>query len=482
MKKLRLVFLFLWSAIFPAFAQDASVSYCVFKAEGRSFVEVYLHISGASVEFVPVSDSSWQAGVELLLFFKNGDEIVRYDKFALHSPIMPQPGDFIDIKRYALPDGDYELTVESLDLNRAAPPKTYRSSLTVHMSGEAQLLQSDIQLLAAAYRDSSGNPFCKNGLFLEPLGFHTYPKNASTLLFYHEVYHADQALKDDFLVSFRIETTADDSPRTLMIAHRRRAPDPVVPLLIPMDIGQLPGGDYRLVVEVRNRLQELVSSKATRFRRENPYLRLAPLDLENINLAEEFVGGLSPDDIRYSLRALTPKLAGKEQEGLNQLIKSDSLDAQKRFLFTYWAGQNPNAPELAYRQYMKVVESVDKTFISGFRRGFETDRGFIYLKYGPPDDMETREQEPSAPPYEIWSYYHFPATRQNNVKFIFYNPSLAPGDFVLLHSDAIGERQNPQWIRDLYRNAPADWEGNPIDGNDIRDGFNRNAKRVLRDN
>ncbi len=462
-------------------ALDLSISYCVFRSGSEPYVEVYLHISGSSVTFTPTPDSSFHAGVEVLLFFEKEAQIVRYDKFALHSPRMRAPGDFIDLKRYALSPGAYTLEVEMRDLN--SPDNVKTTSIPVDIPSDAErMIQSDIQLLATAYKDSSDSPFCKSGLFLEPLAHHSYGKNASLLIFYHEVYDTDKVIGDDFLVSYRIDTDGGQGPRTAMIAHKRRSPEPVIPLLIQMDISQLPSGNYRLHVEVRNRMQELLSHKETAFRRDNPYLRPNPIDLAKVNLDEEFVAALSAEELRYSLRALTPKLAGKEQEALNLLIKSDSLPAQRRYLFNFWVGQSPNAPELAYRQYMRVVQSVDKTFISGFRRGFETDRGYTYLKYGPPDDMETREQEPSAPPYEIWSYYHFPATRQNNVKFIFYNPSLTPGDFILLHSDAIGERQNPQWIRDLYRHAPAEWQGNPIDGNDIQDNFNRNAKRVLRDN
>lgn len=462
-------------------ALEAGVSYCVFKSETSAYVEVYLYVDGGSVEFAVGPDSSLQAGVEVVLYFKQQDQIVRIDKFALHSPRMRQPEHFMDIKRYALPDGDYELTAELSDLHRTDNKKSYQSLLSVRMAGQ-DLLQSGIQLLAAARPDTSDNSFCKNGIYMEPLARHTYGKAASELIFYHEIYHSDRVLADDFLVTYRVETATADASRTVLIAHKRRSPAPVVPLLLPMDISSLPTGDYRFVVEIRNRAQELKSRREMAFRRENPYLRSASIHPDSIRVEEEFVGSLSQDELRLGLRALTPHLAGKEQEALHQLIKSDSIKAQQVYLFRYWIQKNPNAPEAAYRQYMKIVLAVDQTFVSGFRRGFETDRGHIYLKYGPPDDIDTREQEPSAPPYEVWSYYQFPATRQNNVRFIFYNPSLAPGDFVLLHSDAIGERQNPQWLRDLYRNAPGDWDSDPINGNDIRDGFNRNAKRVLRDN
>lgn len=462
-------------------ALNASVSACVFKSGNSSYVEVYFHVPGAEAAFAIRPDSLFHASIEVLLLFRQEEVIARYDKFTLHSPGMPMPGDFMDIKRYALPDGPYDLSVEMRDLNRPEDTLTRNLSLVLDLNRET-LLQSDIQLLAAVYRDTTDAPFCKNGLFMEPLAFHKYDKKAFQLAFYHEIYHADIALADDYLVSYRIDTNDPSEPRTVMIAHKRRKSLPVDPLVILMDISTLPTGNYRLVVELRNRMQELVGRKEATFLRENPYFQPTAEDLAKAPLDDEFVAALSVEELRLGLRALSPRLAGKEQEKLNLLIKSDSVEAQRRYLFTYWATQAPNTPELAWSQYMKVVQSVDLTFVSGFRRGFETDRGHIYLKYGPPDDIETREQEPSAPPYEIWSYYHFPTTRQNNVKFIFYNPSLAPGDYMLLHSDAIGERQNPQWIRDLYKNAPAEWQGNPIDGNDIMDNLNRNAKRVLRDN
>ena len=73
-------------------------------------------------------------------------------------------------------------------------------------------------------------------------------------------------------------------------------------------------------------------------------------------------------------------------------------------------------------------------------------------------------------------------TSQSNVKFIFYNPSLAAGDYILLHSTARGEVFNPRWEVELYRNAPGELQGNNyIDGTQMMDNFSRNARRVFRD-
>ena len=133
---------------------------------------------------------------------------------------------------------------------------------------------------------------------------------------------------------------------------------------------------------------------------------------------------------------MTPQLPQSDVELVDFMLKNDSISGQRLYLYSFWVQKNPNNPELPYKKYIEVANAVDKKFKSGFRYGFETDRGFIYMKYGQPDDIETREVEPSSPPYEIWVYYDFPQTMQSNVKFIFYNPHLAPGDYRLLHSTA----------------------------------------------
>mgnify|MGYP000642777058 CR=1 FL=1 len=55
------------------------------------------------------------------------------------------------------------------------------------------------------------------------------------------------------------------------------------------------------------------------------------------------------------------------------------------------------------------------------------------MKYGEPNDIITQMSDPNAPPYEIWEYYELEG--QQNVKFIFYNPSLAVNSMVLIPNE-----------------------------------------------
>jgi len=92
------------------------------------------------------------------------------------------------------------------------------------------------------------------------------------------------------------------------------------------------------------------------------------------------------------------------------------------------------------------------------------------------------EDEPSAPPYEIWSYNQFPATGQQNIRFLFYNPTLAVGQFQLLHSNARGELFNPQWEIELYRDdGSGTIQGTNIDSRIAPDNIGRRARRYFND-
>ncbi|MEZ4983759.1 MAG: hypothetical protein R2795_01770 [Saprospiraceae bacterium] len=59
------------------------------------------------------------------------------------------------------------------------------------------------------------------------------------------------------------------------------------------------------------------------------------------------------------------------------------------------------------------------------------------------------------------------------MRFIFYNPSLAADDFILLHSDVFGERQNPQWQLELYRDSPYEHPNDYFGGDQIPGNMGR---------
>lgn len=460
-------------------AIDVSLDIATFKNGTQGYLEVYLHVVGTSVNFESLDSIQQQATVEVMLQIEKDNAIIIADKLMISSPIVAVPTDFVDVKRYKLDNGDYRLMAFMKDKSKSEDEVNIQKvfSLNYNLS---PIEQSDIQLLASAKAATDPNhPFAKRQFLLEPLPTHFLQKELTSLLFYNEVYlqNTTKPLK----LRYFIDRVLNGDRKTVKIVNKRKVGRGITPLLLSIDISDVASGNYTLTVEVRDTTEALLSAKSIPFQRSNPYLKNLPIPEEELG-NETFVATLSPKELDIAIKAIVPILPQNMTAHANKVLADQDTIAQRLLLFNYWAGKNPNLPKVAYDAYMKVIWAIDRQFRSGFRNGFETDRGVIYLRYGRPDDIVRVEDEPSAPPYEIWSYNEFPQTMQNNVRFLFYNPSLAPEDFVLLHSTARTELNNPQWEIQLYQDAPNEIQGNdPFGATEMQDNFGRRARRLMND-
>jgi len=78
-------------------------------------------------------------------------------------------------------------------------------------------------------------------------------------------------------------------------------------------------------------------------------------------------------------------------------------------------------------EFFRRVRYTERHF-QGFGPGWRSDMGRIYIKFGPPDQIETRPASLSSPQLEIW-YYNQPARRfvfgdrEGFGRFTLLNPS-----------------------------------------------------------
>ena len=149
---------------------DASVSYASFQSEGAGFVEIYLNVLGRSTGLVPVTDSTKQARVDVVILFKQGENVVKFDKYRLNGPASASPIDFVDVKRYGLPNGEYELEVSVEDIVNTGNAHKYHSTFTLNFEQD-KLAISDIELLASVKNAppgaSSTNPMVKGNFIFQ---------------------------------------------------------------------------------------------------------------------------------------------------------------------------------------------------------------------------------------------------------------------------------------------------------------------------
>lgn len=463
-------------------AVDVSISHAGFKGDKENYIEFYFYVVGSSMKQMQIDSVNSQGTLEVTTLFKINGNIAQFDKFLLKSPPSLSPVNFYEMRRYALQNGVYDIEVHFNDVNNPSDSATYKSMAIIEFSA-LSLRQSDISLLSGYTPDSSENKFTKNGYRLEILPFQYYDRSHANLIFYNEIYNTDQFIGEDFLLSYSIEKTSmTENGKLMTIAHKRKKPAPFIPNLLALDITNLESGNYRLKVSVRNRNNDLLSEKETFFQRSNPLMNNTLDTITQDALSKEFVSQLTPQELRFGLKAIAMQLSSDEAGVFKTMMASSDSTAQQRYLLRYWAKKNPTLPEQAYDEYMMVAKAVDKSYNSGLGYGFETDRGRIFMKYGRPDDIVSVENEMNAPPYEVWVYYSLEKTQQTNVKFLFYNPNLMVNGHRLLHTTCRGELQNPRWKHELYKSAPNELIGNNVDGRDVQQNFNRRAEQIFNDN
>jgi len=160
------------------------------------------------------------------------------------------------------------------------------------------------------------------------------------------------------------------------------------------------------------------------------------------------------DTLKEDISCTFPISSGLERAFIRNLLKTTELQKLQDYFYGFWQRREQANPEHAWLLYREQVKKVQYNFGTRIKKGYQTDRGRVYLEYGPPNTRSTQYSEPTTYPYEIWQYYTLKQT-QRNKKFVFYSPDMVTSDFFLLHSDAIGEPNNTAWQRVLYGRSQA---------------------------
>jgi len=209
-----------------------------------------------------------------------------------------------------------------------------------------------------------------------------------------------------------------------------------------------------VAIEVRDRAGELVARREQLIQRNNRIQFNYDLQaMAEVDLRGTFAGALAnPDSLAEHISSLRPIADPLERKIIDDRRKDRDLDLMRRFFFSFWANRSTD-PEQAWREYREQVVKVNKIFGCRVLKGYETDRGQVYLKYGAPNSMMDRFNEMDSYPYTIWHYYQ--AGRYRDKRFVFYQPNLATDCMELLHSEVPGELNNPRWNQILHsRNVP----------------------------
>jgi GWxTD domain-containing protein len=416
--------------------------------DNSGYLEVYLQFNASSVWLERDSVSrALKSKILVTEIVRQGDKIVAFSKREISSPAMTDStvADFYDQQRFKLAPGKYELEISCLDLLQDSA-KAIEASMPVQMEPiDRDVFVSDIQLLEGASKATTIGPLTKSGFDIVPFVSDYYPPEVTKIAFYFELYCSKSFVGTGrFLLTQKIVNARTQEEIKDKAIRTRMNPKDVTPVMNSINIADLPSGAYQLVVEVRDSLNSPIHKRVVNFVRNNPDQNITSADLVNINIQATFVERIkNSDTLNDYISCLRPIASMNEIAIIDTIVKSNNMQVKKQFFYYFWLNRNATDPEYSWLGYKEQVDKVEAMYGTQIKKGYETDRGYVYLKYGPPDWLTDRPNEPSSYPYQIWQYKK--AGKYNNKRFIFYLPDLVTNDYVLLHSDVPGEVKNARW-------------------------------------
>lgn len=464
MKKIVLILaVALLSLSLPAQNLKASLSYKTYCTSNMEpYIEFTFIVDGKSVVYTQNTNKRYEAEVEIQVVFEKESNKVDTLHYILSSAeyadtSLQNKQDFADIVNFKIPNGSYFLHFTLNDINSSNKPISYIDNIEVYFP-ENKVSSSGINLLSSLSVATEDDFFTKYGYATPPLLNNYVPASIHFLPVYMEIYNSDNVLGKDnvFIVSSYI--TKNNKKEALSPEFEYRVNYRTAPLQLftyQFNVTSLPSGNYDLVVEVLDTDSNVLVSNSTFFQRSNPGLETTPVNINEVLFENSFVQKITDAKTLQDYTAsLYPIGTPMEQEFFNKRLSKISHEELQRFFYSFWVERNPDDPEGEWLAYYDKVKYVQAVYGSKIVKGYRTDRGRVYLQYGPPTSIKESPFSSSMHPYEIWNYYYIGG--ESNIKFVFYNPDLVTNDYQLLHSDKKGEISDPAWQKQLMRGHQPD--------------------------
>jgi len=432
------------------------VSYVTFcSPTDGPYIETYLAFAGNSIQFVKNDKNKYLSNIEITMIFSQNNTVKAFDKYFVKIPDQEDTlnvKNFIDQHRFALPNGSYAIEIQITDKNSSNKSIKGKDSLTINFPSD-KIMISGIQPVETYKPTVTPSVFSKSGYDLTPMVINFYPKTVNKISYYTEIYNTEKLLgaNEKFITKCYIETFESKNELQEFELIKRETTKPVNVILQELPIDKLPSGNYNLVVEIRDKENKIISVNKMFFQRSNPDI-VSQINYETLVLNNSFVEKIiNRDTLIDYIRCLYPISTEIEKNLAQSLIKQNdvSIDKLQKYFLKFWMDRNYTNPEQAWNTYHFEVIRVNSYFSTGINKGYLTDRGRVYLQYGPPNSIIQAPFDAGYYPYEIWHYYQL--GNQTNKKFVFYTRDEASNNYELINSDAIGEISDYSWMYKVLR-------------------------------
>lgn len=433
-----------------------SLDYAVYRGDAeRNFVEFYYSFGSNQLSLQRDNDQLFVAAKLHLWIRDSAADSTVVDRAWQVRHRFTDPSDLesnrglVGVLNFWLRPGQYWVMLTGNDVYDSANQDSLELPITVRPFPTDSLTISDVELcsMIRQIQPDSGNIFYKNTLEVIPNPSALYGTGLPMVYYYVEVYNL---LKKTQTGDYVIVASVHDAVGTPVLSQRRlkrRVHNSSVEVGA-MNVSQLKSGTYSLKVTVNDTITGQSASSTKKFFVYNP----------NVVAAEQPGGGIREDYLESEYALMNEKEVEKEIEYIQYIAFGDEqaefkritdLVGKRRALFEFWKKRDPDPTTRINEtksEYLSRVEYANRNFRSAGKEGWRTDRGRVYIVYGPPNEYERHPSAIDTKSYEIWYYHNI----QGGVEFVFVDKSNF-ADYILVHSTHRNELRDDNWRQQLAK-------------------------------
>ena len=335
---------------------------------------------------------------------------------------------FIDLKKYILIPGEIIIKLNVSDANNYYQGIIDKNLNVRDFSTELSL--SDPVFVAFLDKAKENSIFNRQNIFAlpNPQRKIIIKNNQHNLLLFLEINNLqyNPQVKGYYTLHYNIEDLSGNSLKVLdNEAIQKIAKN--TSRIEKIDLSEIPSGMYRLILN----LTDLTTADGFSLKRY--------FQIENMLIQPGSVLPMSDQDIQKYYDQIKYIATNKELE----IFRNLDNNGKQRFLLQFWKSKDktPDTPENEFmEEHFKRMAYCEKNF----QRGVNSDRARIYIKYGPPVNIERRASTLGySKPVEIWTYAF-----DGSIEFVFVDRT-NDGNYVLVHSTHPDEYSNPDWMKNF---------------------------------
>jgi len=435
------------------YSQDlrAYLNKASFNSSNGSFLETYLAFDANTLHLEKKNDFFiGKINISVLITDLSRNIVVVNENYILESPKFKFKESnnlfFFDLNRYKLDSGNYNILIRYFDLKHDKLVQEIDQTLVIDDFNIISL--SDIQLISEYTTNKSNSSLINSNYDLTPYVSNFYPKHINELTFYFEEYNIDKITNGKYILNTFIETYETNQPLNDFNKLKRKfyQKDSLINYsnLLSFNIKTLPTGNFNLVCQIKDVNNKILSSKKIFFQRSNSFSNFTTKDISAVSILGSFVEEFTNENqIAQFIDFLYPIYTPEENIFAQNQLEKNNLILMQQFFYNFWKSRDPINPQSAWESYFEKVKSVNRDFKNFNIDGYLTDRGRVYLQYGPPNSRHEVRNASSSYPYEIWHYYKL--NNQSDRKFVFVNSDFATDEYRLVYSNVNGEVTNQEW-------------------------------------